>query len=113
MIIPPLGGATGALTLEGLQGAAQAGEAASAGATGAVTGGEPSGFGGQLTDAINALEQTQESGGSAAKALATGTVTDPEAAVTTVEDSQLAMQLASQIRTKAVESIQNIFQTQV
>ena len=31
----------------------------------------------------------------------------------TVEDAQLAMQLASQIRTKAVEATQQIFQTQV
>ncbi len=31
----------------------------------------------------------------------------------TVEEAQLAMQLASQIRTKATEATQQIFQTQV
>ena len=31
----------------------------------------------------------------------------------TVEEAQLAMQLASQIRTKATEAAQQIFQTQV
>jgi flagellar hook-basal body complex protein FliE len=30
-----------------------------------------------------------------------------------VQDAQLAMELAGQIRTKATEAIQNIFQTQV
>ena len=31
----------------------------------------------------------------------------------TVEDAQMTMELASQVRTKATEAIQNIFQTQV
>ena len=31
----------------------------------------------------------------------------------TVEDAQMAMDLAAQIRTKATEAVQNIFQTQV
>jgi flagellar hook-basal body complex protein FliE len=31
----------------------------------------------------------------------------------TVEDAALAMQLAAQIRTKATEAVQTIFQTQV
>ena len=50
---------------------------------------------------------------SASQALATGTVKDPESAVVTVEDAQLAMELAAQIRTKATEAAQTIFQTQV
>ena len=40
-------------------------------------------------------------------------LTDPTAVVMAVERAQLAMQIASQIRTKAVEAAQNIFQTQV
>jgi flagellar hook-basal body complex protein FliE len=40
-------------------------------------------------------------------------VKDPEAAIATVEDAALTMQLAAQIRTKAVEATQTIFQTQV
>ena len=39
--------------------------------------------------------------------------TDPTAVVMAVERAQLAMQLASQIRTKAVEAAQDIFHTQV
>jgi flagellar hook-basal body complex protein FliE len=71
------------------------------------------GFGGELTEAISSLEQTQDSAASASQALAAGTASDPESAVVTVEDAQLAMELASQIRTKATEATQNIFQTQV
>ncbi|HWX44094.1 MAG TPA: flagellar hook-basal body complex protein FliE [Solirubrobacteraceae bacterium] len=80
------------------------------GAGGTETGG---GFGEALTNAISSLEQTQKSSDGAAKALATGTASNPESAVVTVEDAQLAMQLASQLRTKATEGVQQIFQTQV
>ena len=47
------------------------------------------------------------------QALATGQATDPTAVVMAVERAQLAMQLAAQIRTKAVEAAQDIFHTQV
>ncbi len=109
MIIPPVGGLGGGLSIgqvEGLPGGAQ-----SSGGVGA--GGEASGFGGELTEAISSLEQTQDSASSASQALATGNVSDPETAVVTVEDAQLAMELAGQIRTKATEAVQDIFQTQV
>ncbi len=76
-------------------------------------GGESGGFGEALTQAISSLDKTQQSADGAAQALATGTASNPESAVVTVEDAQLAMQLASQIRTKAVEAAQQIFQTQV
>jgi flagellar hook-basal body complex protein FliE len=71
------------------------------------------GFGAALTSAVSSLDQTQQSADSAAQALATGSVSDPESAVVTVEEAQLAMQLAGQIRTKATEAAQQIFQTQV
>jgi len=74
---------------------------------------EEGGFGGALTNAISSLEQTQRSADGAAQGLATGTVSDPESAVVTVQDAQMAMQLAAQIRTKATEAAQTIFQTQV
>jgi flagellar hook-basal body complex protein FliE len=75
--------------------------------------GPGNGFSGALTDAISSLEKTQQSGDTAAQGLATGTVSDPESAVVTVQDAQLAMQLASQLRNKAVEAATSIFQTQV
>ena len=121
MIIPPLGGLSGLGSLAGAAG--PAGQAAAGPAEGlpagaqssgvAAVGGEAGGFGAELTNAISSLEQTQNSASAASHALATGTVSDPESAVVTVENAQLAMELASQIRTKATEAVQNIFATQV
>jgi flagellar hook-basal body complex protein FliE len=102
MIVPPVGG-LGA----GLSGAAAEGLGASA-----PSGGTPN-FGSALTEAISSLESSQQSSDAASQALATGSVSDPEAAVTTVEDAALEMQLAAQIRGKATEAVQTIFQTQV
>ena len=56
---------------------------------------------------------SQTEASDAAQALATGQASDPTAVVMAVERAQLAMQLASQIRTKAVEAAQDIFHTQV
>jgi flagellar hook-basal body complex protein FliE len=104
--------AEGATPVEGaapLEGAAPV-EGGTTPAEGA-SGGES--FGSELTEAISSLEKTQQSSDSAAQALASGSVKDPASAVVTVEDAQMAMQLASQIRTKAAEAAQSIFQTQV
>jgi flagellar hook-basal body complex protein FliE len=119
VIIPPVGGLAGELSLaqsslaqgaQGAQGAQSAAEALPSGGTEAAGEG---GFSSELSEAIGSLEKTQQSADSASQALATGTVKDPESAVVTVEDAQLAMQLAAQIRTKATEAAQTIFQTQV
>jgi flagellar hook-basal body complex protein FliE len=90
-----------------------AGEGLSSGGVEGVSGGESGGFSGELSNAISSLEQTQTSADSAAQALATGKAQDPESAVATVADAQMAMDLAAQIRTKATEAAQSIFQTQV
>jgi flagellar hook-basal body complex protein FliE len=66
-----------------------------------------------LSGAISELDSTQHHAASAAQTLADGTATDPTAVVMEVERAQLAMQLASQVRTKAVEAYQTIFSTQV
>ena len=123
MIIPPVGGLGATLSLGQAGGLTPATSAPAVGGalpgegTAAVEGAPPSGggesFGSELTEAISALEKTQQSSDSAAQALATGTVKNPESAVVTVEDAQMAMQLAGQIRTKATEVAQSIFQTQV
>jgi len=78
-----------------------------------AVGGESPGFGSTLTEAISSLEKSQQSASAASQALATGTVKDPESAVVTVEDAAMSMQLAAQIRAKATEAAQTIFQTQV
>ena len=79
--------------------------------TGAETGG--TGFGGMLSSSIEALAATQEEAATASQQLAAGQASDPTAVVMAVERAQLAMQLAGQIRTKAVEAAQDLFHTQV
>ncbi|HEY1687870.1 MAG TPA: flagellar hook-basal body complex protein FliE [Solirubrobacteraceae bacterium] len=74
---------------------------------------ESGGFAGALGKAINSLEQSQAAATEASQAVATGTASNPESAVVTVQDAQLEMQLASQIRSKATEALQSIFQTQI
>jgi flagellar hook-basal body complex protein FliE len=71
------------------------------------------GFGDVLGKSQQSLAATQQEASEAATALATGEASDPTAVVMAVERAQLAMQLASQIRTKAVEAAQDIFHTQV
>jgi flagellar hook-basal body complex protein FliE len=71
------------------------------------------GFGGMLSSAIGELDATQQQAAGASQTLVDGTATDPTAVVMQVERAQLAMQLASQVRTKAVEAYQTIFSTQV
>jgi len=71
------------------------------------------GFGDLLGKSLQSLATSQTEAADAAQALATGQASDPTAVVMAVERAQLAMQLASQIRTKAVEAAQDIFHTQV
>jgi flagellar hook-basal body complex protein FliE len=97
----------------GVKGAGGGGGAGGVEGAGGASGASSNSFGNELTEAISSLEGTQTSADSAAQSLATGTAKDPESAVVSVEDAQMAMDLASQLRTKAVEAAQNIFQTQV
>jgi flagellar hook-basal body complex protein FliE len=83
---------------------------AAPGAPGAAGGSD---FGGMLADQIGALEKTQTAAAKGARELAAGTATDPTAVVMAVERARLTMQLASTLRTKAVDAIQDIFHTQV
>jgi flagellar hook-basal body complex protein FliE len=71
------------------------------------------GFGAALSSSIKSLTATQVEAAQASQALASGQASDPTAVVMAVERAQLAMQLAGQIRNKAVEAAQTIFQTQV
>lgn len=114
-MIPPVGGVGGGFQVSPLTSStpteAAGTEVAGSEATGAA-GGEGS-FAGALGKAISSLEASQSAAQSAAKGVATGTVSNPESAVVTVENAQLEMQLASQMRAKATEALQSIFQTQI
>lgn len=70
-------------------------------------------FGGMLADQIGNLEKLQAQAAEGSRALAAGTAADPTEVVMAVERARLSMQLASQLRTKATEAIQDIFHTQV
>jgi flagellar hook-basal body complex protein FliE len=87
--------------------------ATSEGAGAVQDAGPGSGFGSMLADQIGKLETTQNEAADAAQALATGQASDPEAVVMAVERARLSMQLASTLRNKAVEAINDVFHTQV
>ena len=66
-----------------------------------------------LSKTLGDLQAGQDQAAQAAQALATGQASDPTAVVMAVEKAQLQMQLASTLRNKAVESVQEIFRTTV
>ncbi|MDQ4125169.1 MAG: flagellar hook-basal body complex protein FliE [Actinomycetota bacterium] len=70
-------------------------------------------FSSVLGEQIGKLSELQAEAAEASTALATGTATDPAAVVMAVERARLSMQLASQLRTKGVEAINEVFRTQV
>ena len=69
--------------------------------------------GGGFGSLLKGLADTQAEAAAQSQALATGQAADPTSVVMAVERAQLAMQLAGQIRTKAVEAAHDIFHTQV
>jgi flagellar hook-basal body complex protein FliE len=71
------------------------------------------GFGSMLTNAIGNLEKTQDAAATQAQELATGQTDDLSSVITSVQEAQLSMQLASQVRNKAVEAYTEIFHTQI
>jgi flagellar hook-basal body complex protein FliE len=71
------------------------------------------GFGGMLSNAIDGLQKTQEAAATQATALATGQTQDLSSVVTAVQEAQLSMELATQVRSKAVEAYTEIFHTQI
>lgn len=84
----------------------------STGAAGATNGNGQS-FGDALTNAIGALENTQNNATVATQQLATGQATDPTTAITSVENAGIAMDFASQIRNQIDTAATTLFQTQV
>lgn len=73
----------------------------------------PTGFGEVLEREVGRLSEMQTEAADASQALAAGTATDAASVVMAVERARLSMQLASQIRTKGVEAIQDILHTQI
>jgi flagellar hook-basal body complex protein FliE len=88
-------------------------DATAEGAGAGAVQGQGSGFGSMLADQLGKLEGMQNEAADASQALATGQASDPEAVVMAVERARLSMQLASTLRNKAVEAVNDVFHTQV
>ena len=71
------------------------------------------GFGKALQGALGKLNDSLQASSQAAESLATGTADDVSSVVMAVERASLELQLASQVRNKAVEAYQEIFRMQV
>jgi flagellar hook-basal body complex protein FliE len=71
------------------------------------------GFGSMLTDAISGLNQSQNTAASDSVALATGQASDVTSVVSDVEKANLEMQLAVQVRNKAVDAYEEIMRMQI
>jgi flagellar hook-basal body complex protein FliE len=116
-VIPAISGAIGPIGPSewsvGSVGSLGQGGAGSDSTVNGATGSGNGSFGSALTGAISSLEQTQANATTSAQQLATGQLTDPTQAITSVENASLAMDLASQIRTKLVNAVDTVFQTQV
>lgn len=70
-------------------------------------------FDSMLGQQIQKLADMQTEAADASTKLATGQATDPAETIMAVERARLSMQLASTLRTKGVEAVSSIFQTQV
>jgi len=79
-------------------------------ATGATGGAS---FGGILGDKISELAAVQNEASVQATALATGEASDPTQVVMAVEKAQMEMQLATTLRNKGTEAIQELMRTQI
>jgi len=112
-MIPAIAGAVGPLGPSewSVGGVGSLGQDGTAG-TAAAGSGDGS-FGSALSGAINSLETSQADATTASQQLATGQLSDPTQAITSVENASLAMDLASQIRTKMVDAVNQVFQTQM
>ncbi|MEZ5102673.1 MAG: flagellar hook-basal body complex protein FliE [Thermoleophilia bacterium] len=89
-------------TIQGIEGTAPAQTEQSGG-----------GFTGALMDQIGKLEELQQGASVQAQLLATGQADDVSTVVMEIERASLAMQLAVQVRNKAVEAYQDIYRMQV
>jgi flagellar hook-basal body complex protein FliE len=82
----------------------------SASGSGSGSGG---GFASMLTDAISSLNDSQNTASADSVALATGKASDVTSVVTDVEKANLEMQLAVQVRNKAVDAYQELMRMQI
>lgn len=77
------------------------------------TGTSGKGFGDMLSGAIDKLDGLQQQATDASTQLATGQASDVSTVAMQVEQASLALQLATEVRNKAVDAYQDLFRMQV
>ncbi len=75
--------------------------------------GSGSSFGSMLSGELGKLDALQQQATTASQQLATGQASDVSTVAMEVERASLALQLAAQVRNKAVDAYQEIFRMQV
>jgi len=75
--------------------------------------GSGSGFGSMLAGQLGKLDSLQQQASNASLQLATGQATDVSTVAMEVERASLALQLATQVRNKAVDAYTELLHTQV
>lgn len=71
------------------------------------------GFGDMLGKQVQSLSNLQDEAAKASQSLADGTATDTTSVVMAVERARLAMQLASQLRSRGLDAVQEVMRTTV
>ncbi len=79
----------------------------------APSSGAGSGFGAMLSNQLATLNATQNQAAAQSQALATGQAQDVTSVVADVEKAALQIQLATQVRNKAVDAYNEIFRMQI
>lgn len=111
MAIAPIGGLPLGPEFSGIgSDFAVPGVAAAPPASGVGAGG---GFGAMLEKAVGNLDQLQGNAATASQQLATGQAQDISSVVMQVEQANLSLQLAAQVRNKIVDAYQEIMRMQV
>ena len=83
------------------------------GAQGTSSSSTGKGFGGMLSGAIDKLDNLQQQASDASQQLATGQANDISQVTMQVENASLALQLAVEVRNKAVDAYQDLFRMQI
>lgn len=99
--------------IAGLLPTAATGVAPDAGAGGTAATGAGGGFGKALADAIGGVNDQINNASDQAQQLATGQTSDLTGVVMATEQASIELEVASQVRNKAVEAYQQIFGMQV
>jgi flagellar hook-basal body complex protein FliE len=114
MAIPPIGGVTaGVGPLASSDPAFQIPSIGSDASVAPTSSPGGSDFGSMLMDQIGSLNAAQNQASTQSQALATGQATDVTSVVADVEKASLEMQLATQVRNKAVDSYNELFRMQI